>query len=379
MVELSTLLIHADDKNNRVTDVAPPINVTTTFRYEEQDLIPIIEREDMSFLDERPVYSREGHPNGTRLETLFSEYLGGHAVIYSSGLSAYFAAIMSFNPKRIFMSQNYHGCIAIAEMFQRNGMVKKYTLDEIEQYAEKGDIVHLESPVNPFGTSYDIEAFAKRAHAKGALLLVDGTFAPPPLQNVWDFGADIVMHSATKYFGGHSDLLGGVLVVKDKKRQELLKEDRINLGTNIANLESYLLLRSLRTFEMRIMKQSENVTKIVKYLDENKGKYGKVLRDITHSSLQKEDFVKKQLKGGYNPVFSITLNTVEQCKSFASQLKYFQHATSLGGVESLVEWRALSDPHIDQTLVRVSVGCESADDLIKDLASALQNLQDEAN
>jgi len=377
-VHLATELIHGDDKDNRVTDVAPPINVATTFRYDNDDLVAWNDRENLDFMEKQPIYSRLAHPNSTRLESLFSKILLGHAIIYSSGCSAFFAAMIHYNPKRVFMGQSYHGCRAIANILTRNFDVKQHTLDDIEQFAQKGDVVHLETPVNPYGTSYDIQSFADRAHAKGAFLIIDSTFAPPPLQDVWEFGCDMIMHSATKYFGGHSDLLSGVLVVKDEEISKKLRDDRIYLGTNVANLESFMLLRSLRTFEMRVLKQSDNATKIVKFLNENRTKYDKVLNKLYHSSLQTEDFVKRQLKGGYGPVFALTLKSVDQCKKFPPQLKYFQHATSLGGVESLVEWRALTDPYIDQTLIRVSVGCENVDDLIKDLAGALQYLQDSA-
>lgn len=378
MVDLSTALIHGDDKDNRVSDVAPPINVSTTFRYDDDDLVPWTERENLDFMEKKPVYSRLAHPNSTRLESIFSEILDGYAVIYSSGLAAFYAAMVHYNPQKIFIGQSYHGVRAIANILTRNYNIKQYPLEDIEKYASEGDIVHLESPVNPYGTSSDIESLARRAHAKGALLIVDSTFASPPLQYAWNFGADIILYSATKYFGGHSDLLSGVLVVKEEATSRQLKDDRIYLGTNVANLESFMLLRSLRTYEMRITKQSENATKIVKFLSDHQSEFDKVLKTIYHSSLQTEEFVKKQLVGGYGPVFAITLHTKEQCKRLPLKLKYFHHATSLGGIESLVEWRAMTDPYIDQTLIRVSVGCESADDLIKDLASALKELQDAA-
>ncbi|QLG72052.1 hypothetical protein HG535_0C04060 [Zygotorulaspora mrakii] len=378
MVELATVLIHGDDKDNRVTDVAPPINVSTTFRYDDNDLIPWNERESFDFLDKTPVYSRLAHPNSTRLESVFSEILTGHAVVYSSGLAAFFAAMVHYNPKRVFLSQCYHGCRSIVKILSRNYGVESYSLEDIDARACRGDIVHLESPMNPFGTSLDIKKFVESAHSRGALVIIDSTFAPPPLQDAWEFGPDVVMHSATKYFGGHSDLLSGVLVVKDDQIAKQLREDRIYLGTNIPNLESFLLLRSLRTYEMRVIKQSSNATEIVAYLYKNKHFYGKVLKNITHSSLQTEDFVKRQLKGGFCPVFSISLNSKEQCQKLPRLLKYFHHATSLGGIESLVEWRAMTDPQIDQTLIRVSIGCENAKDLIKDLSDALLTLQKES-
>lgn len=379
MVSLPTELVHADDKDNRVTDIVSPINVATTFRYDNDDLIPWSEREDYSFMEKKPIYSRLAHPNSTRVESILSKILDGEAVVYSSGLAAYFAMLTHYNPKRLFIGQSYHGCHSIANIYTRNWKLEQHILDvnEILQHADKGDIVHIESPVNPYGTSFDIQAFADAAHTKGALLVIDSTFAPPPLQYAWDFGADVIVHSATKYLGGHSDLLAGALVVKDKEVAAQLRTDRIYLGTNIANLEAFLLLRSLRTFEMRIKTQSENATKLVSYLSEHKAEFPDVIDKIFHSSLQTESFVKRQLKGGYGPVFSITLKTKEQCKKFPQLLEYFQHATSLGGVESLVEWRALTDPNIEQTLIRVSVGVESAEDLINDFTSGLKKLQDE--
>ncbi|KAG0672574.1 hypothetical protein C6P45_000004 [Maudiozyma exigua] len=375
MPHLSTTLIHADDKNNRVSDVAPPINVATTYRYDNNNLIPWAEQDEMTVLEGEPVYSREAHPNCTRLESIFSEILEGHAVVYNSGCSAYHAALVHYNPKRLFIGQSYFGCQAIADMITRNYGLEQHPLEDIEKYAQKGDLVHIETPVNPYGTSIDIQEFADKAHSKGALLLIDSTFAPPPLQKPWDFGADIIMHSATKFFGGHSDLLSGVLVVKDQTAAREMRHDRIHLGTIIGNLESFLLMRSLRTFEMRVLQQSKNACKVVKFLEENKEKYNKVIRILYHSSLQTEPFVTKQLAGGSTPVFSICLMDQGQCKKFVSKLKYFQHATSLGGVESLVEWRAMSDDTIDQTLLRFSVGCENAADLISDLANALDSLQ----
>ncbi|QLL33178.1 hypothetical protein HG536_0E00890 [Torulaspora globosa] len=376
MVDLATALIHADDKDNRVTDVAPPINVSTTFRYDENELIPWSERESFEFMDETPIYSRLSHPNSTRLESVFSEILEGNAVVYSSGVAAFFAAMVHYNPKRVFMGNSYHGCQSVVKILGRNYGVERYMLEDIEEHASKGDIVHIETPVNPYGTSVDIESFARRAHAKGALLLVDSTFAPPPLQYAWKFGADIILHSATKYFGGHSDLLSGVLVVKDPGVAAQLRNDRIYLGTNASNLESFLLLRSLRTYELRINKQSQSATQIAKYLHEHQKDFNGVLSAVYHSSLQTEQYVKTQLEGGYTPVLSITLSTKEQCKSFTKKLKFFHHATSLGGVESLVEWRAMTDPNVDQTLIRISVGCESAEDLINDLVNALHEVQD---
>ncbi|KAG0666212.1 hypothetical protein C6P44_003675 [Monosporozyma unispora] len=372
MTNFATQLIHADDKDNRVTDVAPPITVSTTFRYDNNNLEICDESECIDEMDKTPVYSRCGHPNSTRLESVFSKILGGDAVVYNTGVSSFYAAMVHFNPKRLFIGESYHGVHAIADIMTRNYGLKQYSLNDIESYAEEGDLVHIESPVNPYGVSINIQDYVNKAHRKGAKLVIDATFAPPPLQDPWKFNVDMIMYSATKYFGGHSDLLAGVLVTRDHEVSNRLKVDRMYLGTIIGNLESFLLLRSLRTYEMRILKQSENATKIVLYLQTHLIEYQGVLKEIIHSSLQTEPWVETQVEHGHTPVFCIKLETVEQAKQFPSKLRLFQHATSLGGVESLIEWRALSDPEIDQKLLRLSIGCENVEDLISDLTQGLE-------
>ena len=139
--------------------------------------------------------------------------------------------------------------------------------------------------MNPYGTYFDITKYAAKAHDRGALLSVDATFAPPPLLNPFEFGADIVMHSATKFFGGHSDLLAGLLLVKDQAIKEKLLLDRLVLGTNIANLESSLLVRSLRTFELRVARQAKTAEIIVKFLNDNKDKFPQLDKPVSYTHL----------------------------------------------------------------------------------------------
>jgi len=350
-----------------------PINVSTTFRYKEdpEQLTAIGDIPGGAYPEGEYVYSRLAHPNAEKVEAVLDKVIGAHTVIYSSGLGAFNGLITHFNPKQVAFGQCYHGVHAILDIQTRNHGLKQLSLqpEDLEKL-QPGDLVHVETPVNPFGTSYDLKYFAEKAHAKGALLTVDATFAPPPLQDPFKFGADVVMHSATKYFGGHSDLLAGVLAVKSDEIKKKLIDDRIYLGTNIGNLESYLLLRSLRSYDLRIRKQSDNALKVVTYLNENKQKF-KALKKIFHSSLQTEAFVKEQLPNGYGPVFTIILDSEESGKQLPSKLRYFHHATSLGGVESLIEWRAITDPYVDRNLLRVSIGTEDPNDLIADLEQAL--------
>lgn len=372
MPELPTRLLYADRKvMDRVNDVVQPINVSTTYRYPDNpdDYVLGKDVDPAELTSARPYYSRLSHPNSSKCEALLGDVLEGEAVVYNSGLSSFYAAVTHFHPKTVAVDQCYHGVIGILNILSRNYGVKRVGLDDIHTL-QKGDLVHIETPVNPYATAVDLAKLVKEAHDVGAYVLCDSTFAPPPLQQVWDFDVDMVMHSATKYFGGHSDLLAGVLVTKDKAVKTQLLEDRIYLGTNIGNLESYLLIRSLRTYEMRIKRQSSNALKIVTYLNEHQSELP-ALKKIYHSSLQKEAFVANQQVGGHSPVFSILLSP-EAARAYPSKLKYFQHSTSLGGVESLIEWRPLSDPEIDLGLLRVSIGVENADDLIEDLVSALK-------
>lgn len=364
MTGLSTNAIHGADHLSTVTDVMPPINVSTTYKFDNDNLIPAADLPVQDF--EIPIYAREAHSNSAAVEAALGKMTGAHAVAYNSGLSAFHAAITYLNPKVLAIGGGYHGCHGVADIISRNYNMKQVGLDEFEKLG-KGDVLHLETPINPHGTNYDIQYYADKAHAQGAYLLVDATFAPPPLQDPFLHGADMVMHSATKYFGGHSDLLAGVLLTKSKDVKYSLLMDKQFLGTNIANLESYLLLRSLRTFELRINQQIRNTELLLKAIVD--GKFP-AIKEIFHGSLQTDEYIAKQVNG-CTPCFSIILQSEAMAKAFPKKLKYFHHATSLGGVESLVEWRAMSDTEIDTALVRVSVGVENSQDLIDDFTNAL--------
>lgn len=372
MTGISTDLIHSSE--SKYIDVTPPINITTTYKYSDdpEKLVKAVDRTGPDYFhNDNWTYSRLTHQNSELIENLLESLLEGKVVVYNSGLAAFNAALTHINPKTVIIGQAYHGCHAILEIWKRNFDLKVLDINVLENFEklQPGDLVHLETPVNPLGTSFDIEFYAKKAHEKGALLMVDATFAPPPLQRPFNHGADLIMHSATKYFGGHSDLLAGLLVTKDEEVRQKLFYDRLLLGTNIGNLESSLLVRSLKTYELRILRQSDNCTKLVAFLNSNKDKFPN-LKEVFHSSLQSDEYIKTQLSG-HSPTFSITLQSEDLAKRFPSKLKYFYHATSLGGVESLIEWRAISDTTVDPALLRVSVGVENIEDLIDDFTQAL--------
>ena len=173
--------------------------------------------------------------------------------------------------------------------------------------------MHIETPLNPSAYAYNIKEFADRAHARGAFLTVDATFAPPPLQDPFAWGADIVMHSGTKYFGGHSDMLCGVLVVNPKAKlakewEATLRNERLFLGTVMGSMEGWLGVRSLRTLEVRLERQVKNTEKLVPWLDNavNSAEDSiikRVVNHVEHTSLQKKDiedgWLLKQMPNGF--------------------------------------------------------------------------------
>lgn len=182
-------------------------------------------------------------------------------------------------------------------------------------------------------------------------------------------------------------MLCGVLAFRPDKAEEWLpelKEERLHVGAVLGSLEGWLGVRSLRTFELRIKRQAESAQKLVDWLVEEKAKEGSLVNEfvtrIQHASQQPEakeegSWLRKQMPGGFGPVFSLYLKSEEQAKRFPSKLHLFHHATSLGGVESLIEWRAMSDLGIDKRLLRVSIGVEAWEDLRDDLIQGLEALK----
>lgn len=238
----------------------------------------------------------------------------------------------------------------------------------------------------------NLAKFAEKAHSRGAFLTVDATFGPPPLQDPFLWGADVVMHSGTKYIGGHSDMLCGILAVNPVHAKdrwfEKMSAERLVLGNVMGNMEGWLGIRSVRTLEVRVERQAENVGRLVKWLDgalrgeggseEEREIIQKVLLKVEHASLQHEDikdgWLLKQMPNGFGPVFSIVLKEVDFAKALPSKLHLFHHATSLGGVESLIEWRAMTDPNVDTRLLRISIGIEGWEDLKADILAGFKAL-----
>ncbi|KLP03549.1 putative cystathionine beta-lyase [Fusarium fujikuroi] len=312
----ATKAVHADDVLNNVDDVAPPIHVAATFRYPRNPecMREHHERPSYPVLDVgEHCYSRQSTPGLSRLEAVLSSVLGQPCLAYSSGLAAFHASLIMLKPKKVSIGVGYHGCHGTLELYARSSGTEILSLDCAVDQLGSGDLIHLETPVNPTGKAFDIQYYADRAHSRGAYLSVDSTFAPPPLQDAFIQGADIVMHSGTKYIGGHSDFLCGILAVKsgspgDEWLQQLHR-DRLYLGSVMAGFDSWLATRSIRTLEMRVLKQSQSAEAIVSALrlglvgscrqppsiglSEKETKIiQKVVKEVHHASLQDEANMK---------------------------------------------------------------------------------------
>jgi len=356
------------------------------------------------------VYSRLAAPNTSRLESILSTLLHGPTLTYASGLASFHALLVHVQPRVVAIGEGYHGCHGVLSIYQRLSKCEIVDIHDESSWGAlgKGDLVHLETPLNPSGEAYNIAHYASLAHSRGAVLSVDATFGPPPLQDPFLHGADYIMHSGTKYFGGHSDMLCGVLAINPslalppstdpspstqysasslsptaKQAYHALLTDRLLLGATIGNLESWLGVRSLRTLSLRVQRQSTSTTTLVTYLQSQlsvpSSVVSRTISTIQHASLQiaDESWLSKQMPNGYGPVFSITMQNASFARRLPSKLQLWHHATSLGGVESLVEWRRMSDATVDERLLRFSVGVEEVEDLREDVLQALQALLDE--
>ncbi|MCJ1281008.1 hypothetical protein MMC26_000326 [Xylographa opegraphella] len=385
----ATQAIHADDHLNRIEDVAPPVHVATTFRYhnDPDQLIP--STDPSASLSDRHIYSRHTAPTTTRLEALLTPLLLAPTLTYSSGLSALHAAYVFLRPRRIAITAGYHGAHAVLKLHCRLTGATLLPLSCPAEDLHPGDVIHLETPLNPTGEALSIKHYADKAHSRGAYLLVDSTFAPPGLQEPFRWGADVVMHSGTKYLGGHSDMLCGVLATRKEDWYKGLAEERAVLGSVMGGLEGWLGVRSVRTLEVRVKRQSESAGKLVAWLDTLLHKQtpgdresevvAAVVASVQHASLQREDmaWLAEQMPNGFGPVFAISMRSERLARRLPSKLELFHHATSLGGVESLIEWRTMSDTTVDTRLLRVSVGVESWEDLRDDLMQGFAALREE--
>lgn len=331
------------------------------------------------YLPSERVYARgEGTPTSDALEEIVGGLEGGRALAFSSGMAAV-AAVLNRLPAGATLAvpqDPYHGVKGLAVEGEEQGRWKVLRLDLADtaswlEALRTADLVWLESPANPLITVADLPAICGAPRREGTLVAVDSTFATPLVQRPLDYGADIVMHSATKFLGGHSDLLAGLLVIGDDALYEELYERRRISGGAIGAMEAFLAVRGLRTLALRMARAQENAMALAQRLEA----HPEVVR-VRYPGLPSHDTheAARRFMTGFGAMLSFeTTGSGERATAVCEAARLINHATSLGGIESTMERRAVipGQETIPPTLIRFSVGCEDVEDLWVDLAQSL--------
>ncbi len=353
--------------------IVPPIQPSTTYGV-DADHVPLGPTQ----------YSRYHNPTFSQPERLLAELEGGEeALLFASGLGASAAAFMALSPGDHVVVHGviYWGLRGWLEDFSARWGINLDIADLTDPETLRATLreghtklVWIESPSNPLWEVLDIAALAEISHRAGALLAVDSTAATPVLSRPLALGADLVMHSATKYLNGHSDVLAGALVAKRKDAfWERVLENRSKVGAVLGPFEAWLLLRGLRTLFVRVERQSASALKIAERFHH----HPKVAR-VRYPGLPSHpghELAQRQMRGGFGGMLSIDIAGGRQAAlDVAANCALWVRATSLGGVESLIEHRhTIEGPKsaCPENLLRLSVGLEAPEDLIADLEQAL--------
>jgi cystathionine beta-lyase/cystathionine gamma-synthase len=381
--DLDTRLIHAHQAPDPTTGaVTPPIHMSTTFVRDRVDHVPDF------------TYSRADNPTRVQLEKVLAglEY-GAGASAFSSGMAAIYAAMQ-------LLSSGDHAIVGydcylttydlFANDLPRYGVEATFVdLTDIEAVhaavQPNTRMIWTETPANPLLNIIDLQEMVSIASQADAIVVVDNTFASPYCQNPLKLGADIVVHSTTKYLGGHSDVVGGAAISKTAELAERIKDRQYNLGAVPSPFDAWLLMRGMRTLGVRMRQHLINAQAVAEFLHDHpkvtKVRYPGLPDHPNH------ELAKRQMTGGFSAMVSFEVDGgAEAAKKISEAAKIFQLATSLGGVESLIypptAWMQASNPgNFDKIpgspwtqypgLIRMSVGIESTKDLIADLDQAL--------
>jgi len=369
--KFDTLAVHAGAEPDPATGaVAPPIQLSTTFVHRTDG-----EPDTFS-------YQRDDHPTQCRLETALAALEGGaRALTFASGMAAVAAVLDTLQrgqtmvvPEDCYVGTRGYVTDVLPERGVEVITVDTTDLDAVRAACAGGvALLWAESPSNPRLRISDLAEMTKIAHAAGARLACDNTFATPVLQRPLELGADVVMHSTTKYFGGHSDVLGGALIFAENDDfAEQIAARRLLTGAILSPFSAWLTLRGCRSLPARMAMHCANARKVAEFL-------------AAHSAIERVNWpglpthpghaIAKHQMRDFGAMLSVELRSgYDAALALARGTKIFTNATSLGGCESLIEHRASSEgahTHSPPGLVRLSVGLEDADDLIEDLAHCL--------
>lgn len=377
-----TDIIHSVPVDELTGSISVPVYQTSTFVQEAPGIHKGFD------------YARSNNPTRKALEDIVAKLEGGDsAFAFATGLAAIdaVAKLLSTGDEIIAVDDIYGGAYRLfTHIYEKLGIKIHYvdTTDAenlLEYINENTKLIWIESPTNPTLKVSDIQKISEIAKPFGALVVVDNTFASPVAQLPFELGADIIIHSATKYIGGHSDLVAGLVVTKTQELSEKIKFIQNATGGILGPWDCFLAIRGIETLELRVRQQSENAIKIAKYLT-TRHEVDKVYYPglTTHKN---HEIAKSQQNGLFGGVisFSLKYDTVEAANRFVTSTKYFKLAESLGGVKSLLchpaQMTHASIPRekrlssgIQDSLIRLSCGIEAADDLIEDLESALNQI-----
>jgi cystathionine beta-lyase/cystathionine gamma-synthase len=374
-VDFETRAIHAGQRPDPTTgSVIVPIYQTSTYVQEEVGK------------NKGYDYSRVGNPTRTALETCLASLEGAeHGVAYSSGLGATTTLMHLLSPgdRTVLIADVYGGVYRMtSQIYEPRGYEFAYvSADEFNtnlaaHLDERTRMVWVETPSNPLLNVVDIRAAAEAAHAVGAILVVDNTFATPYLQRPLELGADVVIHSTTKYLGGHSDVIGGFVATSDPTIAERLLFLQKSLGAVPGPLDCWLVLRGVRTLAVRMERHCENARRVAAFLEQHPA-----VEQVLFPGLEAHphhELARRQMSD-FGGMVSFLASSEEEALAICARTKLFLLAESLGGVESLIEHPArmthasTADAPFaaPSNLIRLSVGIESADDLVADLEAAL--------
>jgi cystathionine beta-lyase/cystathionine gamma-synthase len=381
-MKFNTKTVHKGQKPEKLYgSVSLPIYQTSTFKQNEIG----------EYIYD---YSRAGNPTRSNLEeNICSLENGKDAVAFSSGLSAITSIIQLFSSgdHMIFTDNVYGGTFRLLDTIMKKYNIEQSWIDtsSIDQVAstikDNTKLIFIESPTNPMMTLSDIKAICNIAHKKDILVAVDNTFMSPYFQRPIELGADLVVHSTTKYLNGHSDVIGGVVISKDQDLGEKLHYIQMSVGAVPGPFDCWLTQRSIKTLHLRMPRHNENGIKIAKFLQgSNKinSIYYPGLENHSQHELAKAQQLDPDGKPGFGAMISIDLGSLENASIFCKHLNIFTLAESLGGVESLIchpgkmthaslTLEKRKELGISDGLLRLSIGVEDADDLIDDLHNAL--------
>ena len=358
--------------------VVPPLHLSSNFSF-------------AGFGEKRQYdYTRSGNPTRDALADALSELEGGAgAVVTSSGMAALTLLTQLLEPGDTIIAPHdcYGGTYRLFDQQSKKGLfavifVDQTDIDALTKAAQCGPkIILAETPSNPLLRIVDIEQISAIARAAGALLAVDNTFLSPALQNPIEFGADLVIHSTTKYINGHSDVVGGCLVAATEELAERIRYWANCIGVTGAPFDSFLTLRGIRTLHPRIRQHEETASLVADVLNKHD-----LIDRVYYPGLATHpghDIAKRQQRG-FGGMLSFELSgNADAVRAFVENLQFFSLAESLGGVESLVCHpasmthapmcpEALAEAGIGQNLIRLSVGLESSEDLVADILAALE-------